>query len=165
MDTQRDGGAPRDRGSDGRDVLPDVDRSPEAHAVGATRTSFALRDRLRGNRSMNLAWRVGVGVVGGLVLAAGIVMIPYPGPGWLVVFAGLAILSTEFTWAENVLRHAKSRYDGWNAWLKRQSPLVRAAVWTVTAVVVIVTLWLVGAYGVLAGWLGLDWPWVESPIL
>ncbi|HVE95418.1 MAG TPA: PGPGW domain-containing protein [Pseudonocardiaceae bacterium] len=25
-------------------------------------------------------------------------MIPYPGPGWLVVFAGLIILGTEFAW-------------------------------------------------------------------
>jgi hypothetical protein len=41
-----------------------------------------------------------VGIVGGVVLAAGIVMIPYPGPGWLVVFMGLAILSREFPWAQ-----------------------------------------------------------------
>lgn len=142
----------------------DVDRSSDERRRGGTASRLAFRDRIRGNRSMNLAWRVGVGVVGGIVLIAGIVMIPYPGPGWLVVFAGLAILATEFAWAGAVLRYAKGRYDAWNAWLKRQPGVVRAAVWTLTAVVVITTLWLLGAYGIIAGWLGLDVPWLESPI-
>ncbi|WP_369794636.1 PGPGW domain-containing protein [Kutzneria sp. 744] len=38
-------------------------------------------------------------IAGFAVLALGIVLIPYPGPGWLVFFAGLAILATEFTWS------------------------------------------------------------------
>lgn len=40
-----------------------------------------------------------VGLVGILVILIGIPMIPLFGPGWLVVFTGLAILSTEFPWA------------------------------------------------------------------
>lgn len=165
MATQRDDAGAGKPGSAGRGVLPDVDRSTGGPDGGDVATRHAFRDRIRRNRSLDLAWRVGVGVVGGLVLVAGILMIPYPGPGWLVVFAGLAILATEFTWAGNVLRYAKGRYDQWNAWLSRQRPLVKVAVWTATAAVVIVTLWLLGAYGLVAGWLGLDWPWVESPIL
>ena len=45
------------------------------------------------NPALNLAYRIGVGAIGGIVLIAGVIMIPYPGPGWLVVFAGLAILA------------------------------------------------------------------------
>ena len=48
-------------------------------------------------------------IVGGAVLLAGILMLVLPGPGTLVILLGLAILSTEFTWAERLLRHARER--------------------------------------------------------
>ncbi len=148
-----------------KDRGPLLDSSDGDDLLGAVAGRLGFRDRIRNSRGLNLAWRVGVGVVGGLVLAAGIVMIPYPGPGWLVVFAGLAILATEFAWAERVLRYAKHRYDGWNAWLKRQPRLVKVGVWLATAVIVVLTLWLLDAYGLIGGWLGIDWPWLSSPIL
>jgi uncharacterized protein (TIGR02611 family) len=37
-------------------------------------------------------------------------LIPYPGPGWLVVFAGLALLATEFERAQRVLTFARTHY-------------------------------------------------------
>jgi len=40
--------------------------------------------------------RIVVGVVGGAVLLAGIIMLVAPGPGLLGVAAGLGILATEF---------------------------------------------------------------------
>ena len=43
------------------------------------------------------AYRIGVGIVGSLVVALGIVAIPLPGPGWLIVIAGLFVLATEFS--------------------------------------------------------------------
>ena len=149
----------------GKDSSPLLDKSDGDDLLGAVAGELGFRDRIRRSRTLNLAWRIGIGVVGGLVLLAGIVMIPYPGPGWLVVFAGLAILATEFSWAERVLRYAKHRYDGWNAWLKRQRPLVKVAVWLATAAVVVLTLWLLDAYSLVAGWFGIEWPWLSSPIL
>ncbi|MEU6155816.1 TIGR02611 family protein [Actinosynnema sp. NPDC047251] len=122
------------------------------------------RHRFRRNPALNLTYRIGVGVVGGLVLVGGILMIPYPGPGWLVVFAGLAILATEFEWAGRVLRFAKRYYDAWVEWLKRQNLLVKALVLAATALVVAVTCWLLGAFALVGGWFGLDWPWLQSPI-
>lgn len=50
-------------------------------------------------RTVLLARKIAIALGGGLVLAAGIVMIPLPGPGWLVVVFGLWILSFEFHWA------------------------------------------------------------------
>ncbi|MBW4721331.1 TIGR02611 family protein [Saccharothrix obliqua] len=123
-----------------------------------------LRHRFRRNPALNLTYRVGVGVVGGLVLLGGILMIPYPGPGWLVVFAGLAILATEFAWAGRLLRFAKRYYDAWVAWLKRQNVLVKALVLSATALVVAATCWLLGAFALVGGWFGLEWPWLGSPI-
>jgi uncharacterized protein (TIGR02611 family) len=149
----------------GKDGSPVLDEPDEHDLLGEVAGRLGFRDRIRRSRGLNLAWRMGIGVVGGLVLLAGVVMIPYPGPGWLVVFAGLAILATEFTWAERVLGYAKHRYDGWNAWLRRQRPAVKAAVWLATAAIVVLTLWLLDAYELLGGWLGIEWTWLSSPIL
>ena len=99
------------------------------------------------------------------MLVAGILAIPYPGPGWLIVFAGLAILASEFTWARRLLRYARSKYDAWTDWLKRQTMIVRVAVLLATGLVVLASLWLLGALYLVAGWVGLDsWTWLQSPL-
>lgn len=41
-------------------------------------------------------------IVGVSVIAAGIVMLVIPGPGWAAIFVGFAILATEFAFAEKV---------------------------------------------------------------
>lgn len=105
-----------------------------------------------------------VTLVGGIVLGAGIVMIPYPGPGWLTVFAGLGILSTEYDWAKRLLNYAKSKYDAWEKWLGAQNRLVQGFFWLLTATVVVATLWLLNAYGIMNDILGLGWDWVKSPL-
>lgn len=107
--------------------------------------------------------KVLVGIIGGLVLMIGIIAIPYPGPGWLIVFTGLAILSTEFTWAERVLHFARKKYDAWSAWLLKQSWWVRLLVASITAIIVVATLWLLNVYGMFNDWFNLGQNWVESP--
>ena len=51
--------------------------------------------------------RILVAVVGGTVLAAGFALIVLPGPAFLVIPAGLAILAVEFAWARHGLRSAR----------------------------------------------------------
>ena len=51
--------------------------------------------------------RVIVLIVGGTVLALGIALIVLPGPAFIVIPAGLAILAVEFEWARRWLRSAK----------------------------------------------------------
>ena len=105
-----------------------------------------------------------VTLVGTIVLIAGIIMIPYPGPGWITVFAGLGILSTEYTWARRLLRYAKERYDAWGDWVQNQSPLFKATLWIATALVVVATLWLLNAYGIINDFLNWEFGWVYSPL-
>ena len=105
-----------------------------------------------------------VTLVGTIVLIAGIVMIPYPGPGWLTVFAGLGILSTEYVWARRLLRFAKTKYDAWTEWVKNQSSYVKWALWLATALVVVLTLWLLNAYGLINDFLNWEFDWVHSPL-
>ena len=109
------------------------------------------------------AKKIAIGIVGGVVLVAGIIMIPYPGPGWLVVFAGLGILSTEFEWAQRVLHFARGKYDAWQDWLGRQHSTVKILFWLLTATVVVLTIWLLNGYGFVNGWLHLGQDWVVSP--
>ena len=53
--------------------------------------------------------KIVVGVVGVSVVALGIALLVLPGPAFLVIPAGLAILSLEFAWARHWLRVAKER--------------------------------------------------------
>ncbi len=49
-----------------------------------------------------------VAIIGGTVLVLGITMLVLPGPAFLVIPAGLAILATKFLWARRALRRCKS---------------------------------------------------------
>ena len=109
--------------------------------------------------------KIVLGVVGGVVLIAGILMIPYPGPGWVVVFVGLAILAQEFPWAQRLLDLAKGKYDQWQAWLGCQPVWVKALFWLMTAMIVVVTIWLLNGYGLLNAWFHLGLDWLNSPIV
>ncbi|HEV8572722.1 MAG TPA: PGPGW domain-containing protein [Actinomycetota bacterium] len=56
--------------------------------------------------------RIAVTVVGFVVLIAGVVMMVTPGPGIVVILIGLAILATEWAWAERALDRAKETGSG-----------------------------------------------------
>ena len=58
--------------------------------------------------TLNQIKRVVIAVVGGTVLALGVVCIVLPGPAFLVIPAGLAILAIEFAWARRWLRSARA---------------------------------------------------------
>jgi uncharacterized protein (TIGR02611 family) len=54
------------------------------------------------------------------VIIVGIVLLAVPGPGWLVIFAGVGIWATEFAWARSLLRFVRRTVGAWTEWLKRQ---------------------------------------------
>lgn len=122
------------------------------------------RERLRERPVANLVYRYTVAVIGTIVLFVGIIAIPYPGPGWAIVFLGLGILATEFVWAQRLLKFVKRRYDASMAWFREQHILVQCLGGVFTCVVVVLTLWLLGAVGWVAVLVGIDWPWLKSPI-
>lgn len=53
--------------------------------------------------------RLVVFLVGVTMLGAGLAMLVLPGPGVIVILLGLAILATEFAWAERTLDRAKGK--------------------------------------------------------
>lgn len=116
------------------------------------------------NKLRRSSKRVLIGILGGLVVLIGLVLVPYPGPGWLIVFGGLAILATEFAFAARVLEFAKGTYDKWVAWLKRQNWFVKVAVLGLTGAVVIATLWLLNAFGIIIALFDLPYDQFVSPL-
>jgi uncharacterized protein (TIGR02611 family) len=70
--------------------------------------------------------KVVVGVIGGTVVLVGIAMIVLPGPAFVLIPLGLAILATEFAWAKKLLKKVKleikkriNRGGIWNGTKKR----------------------------------------------
>ena len=60
-------------------------------------------------KSLQQAKRMLKIVFGFTLLAAGIVMIVTPGPGWLVILFALGILAAEFVWARRLLNRLKEQ--------------------------------------------------------
>ncbi len=116
----------------------------------------AVRARVRRTPAGRLSWRIGVGVLGGVLLVAGVVMIPGPGQGWATVFLALAILSTEFRWAHRI-RHglwvrliaARKAYS--HSTRGRKAALAALTV-TVSVVALALVLWGSLAVTGLPGW-------------
>lgn len=53
--------------------------------------------------------RVAATVIGSSLIGVGIVLLVIPGPGLLLIIAGLAVLATEYEWARRALDSAKAR--------------------------------------------------------
>lgn len=70
-------------------------------------------------RAVDMTYKAGrrivVGVVGATVLLIGIVLLVTPGPAFIVIPAGLAILSLEFAWARHWLRKLREAISRKNA--------------------------------------------------
>lgn len=60
-------------------------------------------------KTIRQARRLIVFVVGLTLLLCGVVMLVTPGPGLLLILAGLGLLAVEFVWARRLLRKIKAR--------------------------------------------------------
>jgi Putative transmembrane protein (PGPGW) len=93
-----------------------------------------------------------VAVLGGLLTLAGIGLLVLPGPGFVLVAAGLAVLATRFSWAKKPLDYARDKAEQGIEEVGR-SPL-RAAGASIAALVLI-------ALGVVA-LAGVELPFVNT---
>lgn len=76
---------------------------------------------IRAHPTGRLALKTFIALLGGLVVGIGLVLIPLPGPGWLIVIGGLAIWAVEFVWARHLLQFTRRKVRAWTAWIGRQS--------------------------------------------
>ncbi|MFF3908744.1 TIGR02611 family protein [Streptomyces sp. NPDC001848] len=134
------------------------ERGEAAVAAEEPKTERPLGSRapefVKARRVLHLSWQVGVFVIGLAVVAGGVVMLPLPGPGWLVIFAGMAIWATEFVWAQLVLRWTKRKVT--EATQRALDPRVRRRNLLLTTAGVAIVAALAGVYV----WkFGLAMPW------
>ena len=85
-----------------------------------------------------------VAVLGGLLTLAGIALLVLPGPGFVLVAAGLAILATRFAWAKKPLDYAKDKAEQGIQEVGRSPLRAAGAVLAALVLVVLGALALVG---------------------
>ena len=85
--------------------MAEINKDPEA-------SSLLIRI-LRSGWIPNLKFlkRIVIAIVGFTVLLLGVVMIVLPGPAFIIIPLGLAILATEFVWAQRLLTKAKAYFE------------------------------------------------------
>ncbi|MGW2280946.1 TIGR02611 family protein [Streptomyces sp. NPDC001770] len=143
--------------SDERDGTAAV-AEPDSVAGDVTEPERELGSRapafIKASKPLHLSWQVGVFAVGLAVVAAGVAMLVLPGPGWLVIFGGMAIWATEFVWAQLVLRWTRRKVT--EAAQKALDPKVRRRNIILTVAGLVIIAALVGVYL----WrFGLSLPW------
>jgi uncharacterized protein (TIGR02611 family) len=122
----------------------------------------AIRHRIRATRTGRLTLKLVIAIIGGLIVAAGIILIPFPGPGWLIVLGGLAVWAVEFQWAQRLLHFTRTQLERWWHWLGRQHILVRILAGLVGLVFVGTVVWLSLRYSLGVRSLGDVWQFLSS---
>lgn len=107
------------------DGQPATNVAGESDRVRPPKWLRPTRDWVRRLPGGEMIWKVLISVVGGAIVLGGLLLIPLPGPGWAIVFLGLAIWATEFVWAQRLLRRARQILKDWTDWAKRQPLFVR----------------------------------------
>ncbi|AOT57985.1 MULTISPECIES: TIGR02611 family protein [Streptomyces] len=135
----------------GAPAAGDVEHYPngEERPLGSRAPAF-----VKARRTLHMGWQAGVFLIGLAVVVVGVLMLVLPGPGWLVIFAGMAIWATEFVWAQLVLRWTKRKVT--EAAQRALDPRVRRRNMILTAVGLVIAGALIAVYV----WkFGLAMPW------
>lgn len=111
-----------------------LERAVRAEIVEAEDPENRVRQTMRRMRAwvsehprLEFAYRAGVATVGVAMVIGGLILVPLPGPGWLIVFLGLAVLGTEFHWARRVAAWLKSLLDRFWVWWRARRTRKAAA--------------------------------------
>jgi uncharacterized protein (TIGR02611 family) len=102
----------------------------------------SIRARLRASPAGRVTFRILVALLGLVLVLVGLLLVPLPGPGWLIVLGGVAVWAVEFEWARRLLRYARRQLHRWNSWMAGQSWLVRVPVAVAVFALVAVVVWL-----------------------
>lgn len=119
---------------------------------GADQDRWEWRRRIRANPRTAQMYRMFVAILGLIVVAIGIVLLPFPGPGWVVIFIGLGIWASEFEWAQNLLAWVREQVEAWWNWLERKGWWAKALAALATFVLVMLIFWALFAVSGVPGW-------------
>jgi uncharacterized protein (TIGR02611 family) len=110
--------------------------------LDAADDDWEWRRKIRANPHSHGIYRIVVGIVGLVIVVLGLLMVPFPGPGWLVVFLGLGVWASEFEWAQRLLHRAKHALQAWGEWLRPQPWWVKVLALLITIAAVAAIFWL-----------------------
>ncbi len=116
------------------------------------------RRRIRANPRKHAVYRIGVGIVGGLLLILAPLTGWLPGPGGIPLFiAGLAVLASEFEWAQRVLLKVKDWVKALTHWTGRQPAWLKTLGTVALMACVLLVVWGYLAVLGIPGWLPDSW--------
>ena len=124
-----------------------------------------LYQRLHSNPVLALTTKIGVAVAGTAVFVVGVIMIVTPGPAFVLIPLGLAILATEFDWARRALEKAREQARKAKERSVALDPKVRRRRAALTTAAVVLLVAAVATYVAVYDWPGLavqGWDAVQS---
>jgi uncharacterized protein (TIGR02611 family) len=128
---------------------PKAPRNGHRHGPGHGR----LHQRLHSHPALAITTKLVVTVVGTLVALVGVVMLVTPGPAFVMIPLGLAILATEWEWARRWLDKAKEQAVRARAKAEAMDPRVRRRRLVLTGIAALAVVAAVVAYVI-----SFDWP-------
>jgi uncharacterized protein (TIGR02611 family) len=124
---------------------------------------YRWRQRFAGeSRSRQFVWRLVATTIGSAIVLVGLAMLVLPGPGWVLIFLGLAVLATEYAWAHRLLVFTKDKAQGAaSAAISSENRKRTIAITVIVLLLVAAAVsWYVHVNGWsldrLLGWFGLD---------
>src|SRR4029450_13213068 len=85
------------------------------------------RRKIRENKRQLMVYRMAVGILGLILIALGLVSGPIPGPGGIpLVLLGLAVWSSEFEWAHQLMMWFKKELHRYRTWSRAKQVLFSA---------------------------------------
>ena len=136
-----------------RQVQPDERSTRPSERTGvAEEDDWAWRRRIRSNPAVYPIYKAAVIVVGFVVTVGGLALVPLPGPGWLIVFFGIAILGSEFEPAQRLLDWGRARLHEWTEWMAPKPWWFKGIFGLVTLALVLAFFWALFAVSGVPRW-------------
>ena len=126
------------------DDLERTERARHDHGIllDAQDDDWAWRRKIRAKHATARLYRLAIGVVGLIIVVSGLLLVPLPGPGWIIVFAGLALWGSEFEWAQRLLDWVKTKVREWNDWVRARPLWVQGLAALATFAAILAIFWL-----------------------
>lgn len=131
-----------------------VDYSDPNATIDEHEDRWAWRRTLRSNPRLRGPYRIAVGVVGVLLILLAVATGWLPGPGGIpLAIAGLAVLASEFEWAQRLLHPIEVRWKRFLRWSESKPAWMKVAGTVGTVALVVAAVW--GSFVVtgVPGWL------------
>ena len=144
------------------------DRTDDNIVLDADDDRWEWRRKIRADPKKHLIYRIGVGIIGGIFIIAAPLTGWLPGPGGIPLFIlGLAILASEFEWAQRLLYRVKDRVQQFTAWTGQQPAWLKTLGTVFLFGCVLVAIWGYLAVLEVPGWLPDSWEsWLRTlPLL